>query len=62
MQVHFKSNHQHHMIRVVIYSLISQAKVIYQDQKDFSNEIKNIQHDLVLNEYPQEFVDTIKKP
>jgi hypothetical protein len=48
--LHFKSNHQHHMKRVGVYSFISRAKVIYQDQKDFNNEIKNTQHDLMLNE------------
>jgi hypothetical protein len=42
--------------------LIRQAKFIYQDQKDFNIEIKNIRHDLMLNEYPQEFVDSIMKP
>jgi hypothetical protein len=33
-----------------------------QDQKDFNNEIKNIRHDLMLNEYPKEFVDSVMKP
>jgi hypothetical protein len=33
-----------------------------QDQKDSNSEIKNITHDLVLNEYPQEFVHSITKP
>jgi hypothetical protein len=42
--------------------LISQAKVICQDRKDFNNEIKNIRHDLMLNEYPKEFVHSIIKP
>jgi hypothetical protein len=27
----------------------------------FNNEIKNIRHDLMLNEYPKEFVDSIMK-
>jgi hypothetical protein len=31
-------------------------------QKNFNNEIKNIRHDLILNEYPQEFVDPAIKP
>jgi hypothetical protein len=35
---------------------------MYQDQKDFSKEIKYIRHDLMLNEYPQEFVGLIMKP
>jgi hypothetical protein len=43
------------------HSLISRAKVICQDQKDFNKEIKNIRHDLIQNEYPQEFVDSIMK-
>jgi hypothetical protein len=33
-----------------------------EDQKDFNKEIKNITHDLILNKYPQEFVDSIMKP
>jgi hypothetical protein len=32
------------------------------DQKDFNNEIKNIKHGLMLNEYPQELVDSVIKP
>jgi hypothetical protein len=31
-------------------------------QKDFNKEIKDIIHALMLNEYPQEFVDSIMKP
>jgi hypothetical protein len=50
------------MKRGVIHSLISQAKVIYQDEKDFNNKIKNIRHDLMLNEYPQEFAYSMMKP
>jgi hypothetical protein len=42
--------------------LFSRAKVICQDQKDFNKGIKYIRHDLILNEYPQEFVDSIMKP
>jgi hypothetical protein len=48
--------------RGVIHSLITQAKVICQDQKDFSNEIRNIRHDLMFSEYPQECVDFLMKP
>jgi hypothetical protein len=33
-----------------------------QYQKDFYNEIKNIRHDLMLHEYPEEFVDCVMKP
>jgi hypothetical protein len=57
-----KSNHPNHVKWGVVHSLISPAKVIYQDQKDFSKEIKNMRHDLLLNEYPQEFVHSITKP
>jgi hypothetical protein len=32
------------------------------NQKDFNNEIKNIRHDLMLNEYPKEYVDSVMKP
>jgi hypothetical protein len=60
--LHFKSSHPHHVKRGVVYSLISRAKVIYEDLKDFNNEIKNISHDLMLNEYPQEFADSVMKP
>jgi hypothetical protein len=42
--------------------LVSRAKVICQDQKDFNKETKNIRQDLILNEYQQEFVDSIMKP
>jgi hypothetical protein len=33
-----------------------------QDQKDFNNEIKHIRCDLILNEYPKEFVHSLVKP
>jgi hypothetical protein len=33
-----------------------------QDQKDFNKEIKNTRHDMMVNEYPQEFADSIMKP
>jgi hypothetical protein len=59
--LYFKSNHPCHANMGVVHSLISQAKVIRQDQKDFNNEIKNVRHDLLLNEYSQEFVDSIMK-
>jgi hypothetical protein len=29
---------------------------------DFYNEIKNISHDLMVNEYPKELVDSVMKP
>jgi hypothetical protein len=46
----------------VVHNLISRAKVTCQDQKDFKKEIKNMKHDLMLNEYTQEFFDSIIKP
>jgi hypothetical protein len=46
----------------VVHSLNSRAKVIYQDQKDFNNEVKNIGHNLMFNEYPQQFADSVMKP
>jgi hypothetical protein len=55
--LHFKSNHPLHIKRGVARGL-----VICQDQKDFNREIKNIRHDQILNEYPQEFFDSIMKP
>jgi hypothetical protein len=60
--LHFKFNHPHHVKRGVIHSLINRAKVICQDQKDFNKEIKNVRYDLILNEYLQEFNDSIMKP
>jgi hypothetical protein len=60
--LHFKSNHPHHLKGGVVHSFVSRAKVICQDQKDFNREIKDIRHVLILNEYPQEFVDSIMKP
>jgi hypothetical protein len=59
---HLKSNHPRHLKMGVIHILISRAKVICQDQNDFNNKIKDIRYDLMLNEYPQEFVDSIMKP
>jgi hypothetical protein len=59
---HFKSNHPHHVKSGRVHGLISQAKVICQDHKDFNNKINNIRHNLLLNEYPQEFVDSSMKP
>jgi hypothetical protein len=35
---------------------------ICQKQKDFNKKIKNIKHDLMLNEYPQVLADCIMKP
>jgi hypothetical protein len=60
--LHFKSNHPHHVKRGAVHSLINRAKVICQNQKDFNNEIEAIRHDLMLNEYPKEFVDFVMKP
>jgi hypothetical protein len=60
--LHFKCNHPHHVKRGVVHSLVKLAKVICQNQKDFSDEIKNIRHDLMLGEYPKEFVDSVMKP
>jgi hypothetical protein len=59
--LHFKFNHLHHLKESRSY-LVKQAKVICQNQNDFNDEIKNIRHDLMLNEYPKEFVDSIMKP
>jgi hypothetical protein len=52
--LHFKSNYPHHVKRGVVHRFISQANIIGQDQKDFNNAIKNIGHDLMLNEYPKD--------
>jgi hypothetical protein len=45
---HFKSSFLHHLKRRLVQSLIVRAKVIYQNQKGFSKEIKSIRHDLTL--------------
>jgi hypothetical protein len=42
--------------------LINLARFICQDQKDSEKEIKNIRCDLMLIEYPQEFITSILKP
>lgn len=60
--LHFNSNHSNHVKRGVVHGLISRSKVICEDQDDLSKEIKNIRHDLMPNEYPQEFDDSIIKP
>jgi hypothetical protein len=36
--------------------------VLCHYQKNFIKGIKNIRHDLLHNEYPLEFVDTVNKP
>jgi hypothetical protein len=41
---------------------VNQVKVICQNQKDFDKKIKNIRHDMMLNEYPKEYVDYEMKP
>jgi hypothetical protein len=41
--------------------LISQVKVIWQDQKNFDKEI-NIRYDVMPSAYPQEFITSILKP
>jgi hypothetical protein len=46
----------------VIHSSVYGAKVVCQDQKDFNNEIKNVRHNLMLNKYLKEFVDSVMKP
>lgn len=33
-----------------------------QNLKDFSREVKNVKQDVMLNEYPQHFIDSIVKP
>jgi hypothetical protein len=59
--LHSKSNHQLQVKREVVHSLTSRAEVICADQKDFNKKIKDIIPDLVLNAYPQEFANSIKK-
>jgi hypothetical protein len=55
--LHFKSTHPHQVKREVVQNLVNRAEIICQKKKDFSNEIKTIRHDLMLSEYPEEFVD-----
>jgi hypothetical protein len=47
--LYFKSKHPHHVKRGVVHNLTNTPSVIRQDQKNF-NEIKNMRHDLILNE------------
>jgi hypothetical protein len=47
---------------LVMCIFIGSGLGVAYDRKDFNNEIKNIRHDLMLNEYPHEFVDSIMKP
>jgi hypothetical protein len=41
---------------------VNQAKVIYQNWKDINDEIRNMRHDLMFNEYQEELVDSVMKP
>jgi hypothetical protein len=59
--LHFKLNREHQVKRGVSHILIIRSRVIYQDQKDFNKEIENTRHDLMLDEYPQEFVNCMKQ-
>jgi hypothetical protein len=59
--LHFKCDHPYHVKRGVVHSLVSRAKVTCQDRKDFNKEIKIIRQDLIFNEHPQEFVESIMK-
>jgi hypothetical protein len=59
--LHFKSFYPHHVKRGVVHSFISRAKVMCQNQKDFNKGIINIRYDLMVSEYPQEFVHSIMK-
>jgi hypothetical protein len=49
-------------VKRVVHNFINRASVIYQNLKDFNSETKNIKQDLMLNEYPQHFIDSIVKP
>jgi hypothetical protein len=61
LYLHLKLTHPYHVKRGVVHSLISRGKVIRQGQKDFNNKIKNISHDLRVNDYSQEFVHSVIK-
>jgi hypothetical protein len=50
----------HIMWKEELFIALSVQSRSCQDQ-DFNNEIKNIRYDLILNEYPQKFVDSIIK-
>jgi hypothetical protein len=50
------------MERGVGHGLVRRAKVKCQDRKDFSREIEEIKHCVILNKYPQNFTDSIMKP
>jgi hypothetical protein len=55
--LNFNSNHPLHLNREVVHGLISRPKV--KCQKDLYKKIESIRQDLKLNEYPQEFADSI---
>jgi hypothetical protein len=42
--------------------LLSRAKVICQDQKNFKGKIRKIKYDVMFKGYPQDFNDSIIKP
>jgi hypothetical protein len=44
------------------HNFFNRARVKSQDKKDSDKEIKDIRHDLMLNEYPQEYITSILKP
>jgi hypothetical protein len=48
--------------RGVVQNFVNRASVMCQNLKDFSREVKNVKQDVMLNEYPQHFIDSIVKP
>jgi hypothetical protein len=54
--IYFMPNYTHNVKGGVVHSLINRAKVVCQNQKDFGNEIQNVRYNVMLNEYPQDFI------
>jgi hypothetical protein len=55
----FNSNHPPNVKRGLILSLHNRASTIYQEQQDLVKEIISLRSDLQLNDYPQDFIDSV---
>jgi hypothetical protein len=59
--LHFKAGHPKHVKGSIFLYLVHRVKAICQEQSDFNREIMNVTHYIILNGYPQCFIDiTIK--
>jgi hypothetical protein len=55
----FENKLPHRVKMGVVHCLIKRAKVTCQDQNDFSNEIKNVRHDLMINTRKNSLTDRL---